>query len=157
MHRKWLAAGAVLCLLIMIALGYEWIASYNNVLVRAAQGKLYLIYTPVPENMVVLSAPDKPMSIFIRDGRSVIGMATSHSWNRLGVEYLDAEWFTAFGVSFAYLIPLPLIASIVLVHRLRRDARRRRLGLCRQCGYDLREPGDRCPECGAQRTIQPAA
>jgi hypothetical protein len=50
---------------------------------------------------------------------------------------------------WALLAPFPLILLRQLMIFLR-QYRRRRLGLCRSCGYDLREsPGGRCPECGA--------
>jgi hypothetical protein len=56
-------------------------------------------------------------------------------WN-LQVPY----WFA----TAALLVPPALWAA-----RDRRLRKRRRLGLCRRCGYDLRASGDACPECGA--------
>jgi hypothetical protein len=47
---------------------------------------------------------------------------------------------------FLASIPLPLIW--IKVRRAQVESRRRR-GLCRSCGYDLRATPDRCPECGA--------
>ena len=44
-------------------------------------------------------------------------------------------------------LPLPLWSAMRVRHR-RRIRRRRRLGLCLNCGYDLRMTPERCPECG---------
>jgi hypothetical protein len=41
-----------------------------------------------------------------------------------------------------------LLAAAVEVERLRR---RKRLGLCLACGYDLRATPERCPEWGPAR------
>ena len=51
-------------------------------------------------------------------------------------------------LSFLILLFVALFAlSRPLWHSRRR--KRKRLGLCLSCGYDLRGSGERCPECGA--------
>jgi hypothetical protein len=53
------------------------------------------------------------------------------------------------------LWPFVLISAIVPATssvRYWRKHRRQKRGLCRECGYDLRESRDHCPECG---TLQP--
>jgi hypothetical protein len=50
---------------------------------------------------------------------------------------------------WALLVPFPLVLLRQLFI-MRRHYRRRRLGLCQSCGYDLRgSAGGRCSECGA--------
>lgn len=58
------------------------------------------------------------------------------------------------GYYFGLVVPLWLptlmfgIACSCAYMPFLRRRRRRRLGLCLKCGYDLRGSKDRCPECG---------
>jgi hypothetical protein len=49
-----------------------------------------------------------------------------------------------------------ILALLPAVWTIRRRARKHRNGRCSVCGYDLRATPERCPECGAVPTAQPA-
>lgn len=53
---------------------------------------------------------------------------------------------------FAALALLPILWSRAEI-RTRRANRRKRLGCCSACGYDLRASPERCPECGVVPAI----
>ena len=48
------------------------------------------------------------------------------------------------------LLALPAFLCLLIVSfaGLQRAEYRKRMGLCRKCGYDLRATPGRCPECG---------
>jgi hypothetical protein len=64
--------------------------------------------------------------------------------------------FTLFRLPYWALL-LPLIVVLTIAgFKIARSIRRARRGLCRRCGYDLRESHGPCPECGNQTGRKPS-
>ena len=55
-------------------------------------------------------------------------------------------------ISIPFWVPTVLFGALVAPTFLSAHRRRKRkkLGLCIKCGYDLRVSKDRCPECGEE-------
>lgn len=86
----------------------------------------------------------------------------THAW--VGFAYKRWRWTVGTGIQPDYrvreihvplwfvLLLLAAYPMMVLVyHSLRRSRRKRRkIGLCLECGYDLRGSKERCPKCGTE-------
>ncbi len=76
----------------------------------------------------------------------------------MGFEYWKTTWWsftfekspTNSTIGFPLWVPCLVFAVLpaYAVTLLRRRRKRRKLGLCLSCGYDLRASKERCPECG---------
>ena len=71
---------------------------------------------------------------------------------RVSTGYASAEYLTV-GVRLWLPASFFSILPAGVVYRQMQFRRNQRYGKCPVCGYDLRATPDRCPECGAPRTI----
>ena len=82
-------------------------------------------------------------------------------WKSRAFDGWETDWVPKLGFNpLRFVLPLwiPLLVfatlSSYLLRPIHRRRKRRKLGLCVKCGYDLRASKDRCPECGTVSTPQ---
>ena len=107
------------------------------------QGWAYFRESPDPGPAELLAIPDAGDIHWgrLRLGTETLGIGGSDGLVEKSRWLMIPDWLlaTVFGVP-------PAVAAIRL---WRTHRRRRRIGHCRRCGYDLRATPARCPECGA--------
>jgi hypothetical protein len=103
--------------------------------------------------------PLSPVSASVGDGPAWLDrlgisrfVLSSKQLDPTGAGMVDYTWGLRFDYWLLLVMALMVSGMVVLArHRETLAARRLRARLCPNCGYDLRESPDRCPECGEIR------
>jgi hypothetical protein len=140
MKRRLFNFAAAVSLVMMLAVVVLWVRSYrtfDRLYQQRSHGESFEIRTTRGSNQQRSHAA----SFEIRTIRG-------------SIEVSDRPLFSGnetYIVSFPLWLPCLLFAissTCWVLAPSRRRAKRRRLGLCPTCSYDLRATPDRCPECG---------
>jgi len=168
-RRRLLIFFTSLSLLLCMAVVVLWVRSYlvSDTMYLHSSFREYSLGTSRGRVVLALyhigkdGQPDTPLQ-WMYDGHRPPMAPPEHDltiWNRLGFLVVTAQTQVGYmGGMRETLMTAPCwsVAAVLAVlpawwfarrGRWRRE-RRRRLGLCPECGYDLRATRDRCPECG---------
>ncbi len=159
MRRKLFNIAAVLSLVLCVATVAIWIRSHRRsdelcwcssttgyipvVSVQSGEGSAMFVYHPtLPKDRLTFHFQSTPINTF--PGWDWPGTSALNRLGFYGRWGLDRVVFLPF---WAVLLVSSFLPAIWLGCQ-RRRSRRRKLGRCLRCGYDLRATPDRCPECG---------
>jgi hypothetical protein len=90
-----------------------------------------------------------------RGGNFFFGMQLWHGFgSKVDRRYTNpgekSVYYYAVAPAWSPVVALAVLPALWLITFILRR-RRVRVGCCEQCGYDLRESPERCPECGTAR------
>ncbi len=145
MLRKTLTILSLIGLLLSVGL---WGVSYFNLSYTIR--KYSILYQYAAERGGLHYSSQTPIHSFRLDGgyRILVG----RWWRLRGPRDFETKWVPSIGEDYLFIplwIPSVLFSFVFAIsytpfHRRRK---RKKLGLCLKCGYDLRGSKDRCPEC----------
>ena len=150
MFRKALTILSLIGLLLSVGL---WAVSYLNVEYVSSRRQTRSIR--VANGLLRVS---QSMLIYEETNPSWLGLHSSgftgfHTLWTPSYSYDKNSRFRYWRLAIPFWIPTSLFSIILLPPLVQscRRRKRRKLGLCVKCGYDLRGSKDRCPECGEER------
>lgn len=164
--RVILRVGTALSLLLFVAIAPLWLRSYwrtTSIGVMHGSRNYFLDVSKGEASLVTLWrrwALDSTWRFRLADEVPIVYSDVSFKWRRWGVAKRQMTFVMEAGdtrpnlIIDVWTVPCWAVATSCLIApglswRLwRRDAHRKRAGLCRVCGYDLRGTPERCPECG---------
>ncbi len=153
MIRKCLLILSIVGLVLSVGLwGLGLISSLRVFVFNPRSQTCYMLFV---EGHKLYAMRDAPIASVAVQGHSVeVGFAAIDLMVCLGGDYTLALAGNTLGRK-ALVIPLwsslLIFVASTLVLLYSRARRRRHLGLCVSCGYDLRGSTDQCPECGHAR------
>jgi hypothetical protein len=163
-RRRLFASVSVLSLFLCLATVGLWVRSYwrehyldychlsgryGTIALYSELGRLrvhrfeFKHYVPPMETWIYLSYPSLSDPYVLRPMFQFERYDPSESASRAVWTLVIPHWLPAILFAFA--------PAYWLLGHSRRQSKRRKLGLCLNCGYDLRASPERCPECGAHR------
>jgi hypothetical protein len=157
MKRRLFNLAAAVSLVMMLAVVVLWVRSYRKLDAGDQDG-----FTVIGPDSVwsVVSVSGGAAVLRIRDHSDA--KASSFEW--MGIRYTrnrskSGGELLSIAARYWQLCLLAAVVPLIFVAcRLheRRELRRRHIGHCPHCGYDLRATPDRCPECGTSVAAKPA-
>ena len=151
MFRKTLTILSLIGLLLSVGL---WVASYVSVAVYrvalpwhlcawADRGSLDISNSKLSQNTILKAGVFN--GFFWEYGASVRTTTIAWRW-RPQYQADSSRW----SIYVPLYLPVLFFGAwlVFLLHPVHRRRKRKKLGLCIKCGYDLRASKERCPECG---------
>jgi hypothetical protein len=151
--KKFLVA---ICLIVSLGVVGSWAWSYQrqyNANVRFPSGSQIMLTTGGGRIAVEWGHSDSPPPPRIEfkhfTAPAATGLGVNSFWTWLGFyRFIDSRTALIVVPHWLFVVMPTAVLAVMPIARAMRRRRRRQLGLCPRCGYDLRGVTGRCPECG---------